>query len=469
MARISTLMIIVAVLVPGCQRSGGPNSTVCDVNNPVCADDLICNPTIDGGGLCAPPITISGTVVDLSGDQPIAGARVQALDANGAAVGAVAIAEEDGSFMLHVPALRDSAGQPRDSAVTLQAQAAGFQEFPTALRPALPIALENAVADGDSWRIDDTLSTIKLIDLKLPSETLGTISGQVTGKHTSGLLMVAESDSVSRTGFSDREGNYVIYNVPPGQYVVKGYASGIQMDETIVDVHAGAEVAGVDLVEVNRDLNRVSGSVQIVNATGGAVTSVILAVASTFNETSAKGTAPPGLRVADVSGAFTLADVPDGHYVVLAAFENDALVRDPDQSIGGTEIVRITVPDPDLGNDLMISEGFKVTGALSIVSPGADGLEQIGASQLVFVWEDDSSEDGYEIELFDAFGEQVWHDEIEGVSGSEHVSLTYTGPSLEHGMIYQFRVTSFRERNSGRAAISKTEDLRGAFEFVNIP
>jgi hypothetical protein len=32
-------------------------------------------------------------------------------------------------------------------------------------------------------------------------------------------------------------------------------------------------------------------------------------------------------------------------------------------------------------------------------------------------------------------------------------------------MVYQFRVTSFRERSGVTTAISKSEDLRGVFEF----
>lgn len=40
------------------------------------------------------------------------------------------------------------------------------------------------------------------------------------------------------------------------------------------------------------------------------------------------------------------------------------------------------------------------------------------------------------------------------------------GPALEAGTFYQFRVTSFRDRQSGRTNISTTEDLRGVFFFV---
>ena len=94
----------------------------------------------------------------------------------------------------------------------------------------------------------------------------------------------------------------------------------------------------------------VSGSVSIVNAPGGSMTSVVLVVASTFNEAMKRGEVPPGLRapkagVPSVSGAFAIDGVPDGNYVVLAAFENDSLVRDPDTSIGGTQIQRVQIGD----------------------------------------------------------------------------------------------------------------------------
>ena len=54
------------------------------------------------------------------------------------------------------------------------------------------------------------------------------------------------------------------------------------------------------------------------------------------------------------------------------------------------------------------------------------------------------------------------------MSGSETVQLVYAGPPLEVGMFYQFRVTSFRERNGPRTAISTTEGLRGVFYYLEI-
>jgi hypothetical protein len=152
--------------------------------------------------------------------------------------------------------------------------------------------------------------------------------------------------------------------------------------------------------------------------------------------------------------------------VLLAAFENDALVRDPDQSISGTQIVHLTVPDPEQGNDLTISNGFKITEALTIIGPGGDGPEEITTETPTLEWADDSSEDGYVVSIFDAFGNQVWSTELGPVSGSATITLTYAGPPLEIGMFYQFKATSFRERNNVRTAISTTEGLRGVFYYL---
>jgi hypothetical protein len=141
---------------------------------------------------------------------------------------------------------------------------------------------------------------------------------------------------------------------------------------------------------------------------------------------------------------------------VLAAFENDFLVRDPDEAIGGTAIVRISVA----GQNLTISEGFKVTGALDVVSPDK---EQVVSGTPDLVWVDDSGEDHYEIVVFDAFGTLIWEDlAIPGVSGSANVTVPYAGPPLTSGVLYQFRATAIKQ---GGTAIARTEDLRGTFLY----
>jgi hypothetical protein len=440
---------------------------MCDPDAPACAEGQVCELVADGDPQCATPVALRGVVVVLGDEAPVEGALVQAVDANGTAVGTTGISASDGTYSLVVPAVRDAEGSPVDGVYTLRVQAAEYQEFPTAIRPALPLDVASAEFQDGGWVIESALTTIGLIRIPGDTSGLGSISGTVQAELNAGALVVASDGGDAFTGFSDSQGDYVIFNVPPSSYTVQGYLAGVQLEAATASVEEGEDISGVDLLQSSRPLNTVSGNVQIVNAPGDAVTSVVLGVESTFDDVTGHGKVPPGLRVGSVSGAFSISDVPDGRYVVLAAFENDDLVRDPDQTIGGTEIVRIELPDPALGNDVDLPEGFKVTEALSVARPGADGPERVANSTPTLEWADDSSEEGYEIRVFDAFGNLVWEDEIGPTTGSSTVTHTYAGPALEAGMFYQFRVTSFRERSGARSAISATEDLKGVFFYLD--
>ncbi len=462
-----TIAILVLVTLNGCgpRRPGGGDDGTCDLNAPDCPEGLVCDAGLDGDARCAVPVRLRGTVQDIADDTPVAGALVQAVDVNGAVVGTSVETDGNGTFMLVVPALRDADGVPVEGSYTLRVQAASYQEFPTAIRPALPLDASTAVVGDEGWMIENALTTVKLIALPGDSASLGSISGIVQAQTIQSTLVVAEGGGAALTGFSDSEGRYVIFNVPAGSYTVRGYAAGLQFHPQTTSLQAGETQTGVDLAESDAQLSTVSGTVQIVNAPGGSVTSVVLAVESTFVEGPNRGKAPPGLRVGEVTGQFSFASVPDGRYVVLAAFENDGLVRDPDQTIGGTQIVRIEVPDPEMGNTVTLPEGFKVTGALAVTAPGADGPQEVLTTAPLLEWEDDSSEDGYELRVFDAFGAELWSDEIGSASGTATVTHTYGGPPLEAGMFYQFRATSFRDQGGARTAISSTEDLTGVFFY----
>jgi hypothetical protein len=257
-------------------------------------------------------------------------------------------------------------------------------------------------------------------------------------------------------GIAHTDGSYTVFNVPAGSVAVRGYKLGLQLAGATAGVAAGATTEGVDLALLGEATAVIDGKVEIVNPGDGSDTSVIFAVDETFVESAARGEAPPGLRVYPVTGAFSLAGVPDGNYVVLAAFENDFLVRDPDVAIGGTDLVRITVA----GSSFTMQESFKVTGALDVVSP--DNEEAVSGTP-TFVWNDDSGEDHYEVRLFDAYGNLVWEDlMVPGVSGDQTVEVVYGGPALESGLIYQFRASSIKQ---GGSTIAITEDLRGVFFY----
>jgi hypothetical protein len=459
-------MILVAVSMIGCGVNPTGNSGTCDPAAPNCPDGQACASFADGTSRCAAPILILGSVLNITDDSPIQGALVQAIDVNGAPVGSPAETDAEGAYSLTVPAARNEDGSPAEGIYTLRVQAQEYQQFPTAIRPALPLDASTAALNENAWVIENALTTVKLIPLPGDTSVLGSIAGIIQAENGGGILVVADGGSVALTGFSDVDGNYVIFNVPAGGYTVDGYAAGVQIDATSTSLATGEHKTGVDLAESSQPLSTVSGNVQIVNAPGGSQTSIVLAVESTFVEEAGRGDVPPGLRIGGIEGAFSINDVPDGRYVVLAAFENDNLVRDPDQTIGGTKTVRIQVPDPESGNTITLPEGFKVTEALAVVSPGADGPEQVDSATPVLEWADDSSEEGYEIKVFDAFGNLVWSDEIGPVSGSSTVQHAYAGPALESGMFYQFRATSFREKTGDRTAISTTEDLKGVFYYL---
>jgi hypothetical protein len=139
---------------------------------------------------------------------------------------------------------------------------------------------------------------------------------------------------------------------------------------------------------------------------------------------------------------------------VLAAFENDDLVRDPDTSIGGTVIQHITVAGPNVD-----VPGFKVTEALAVISPGANGAETVSGTP-TFQWVDDSSEDSYDVKVFDALGTLVWEaPSVIGPNGNAPATVAYAGPALVPGMYYQFRAISIKDG----VPISTTEDLKGVF------
>jgi hypothetical protein len=434
-----------------------------------CTTGQVCEEVVSGEPACFAPVVLRGRVFDTQTDDGIAGATVVALDVNGSARSSVVLSQRDGRYELALPARRNESGAPVEDAITLRVAASGYQEFPALPREALPIDL--TVTDLAAPVIMNAATDVGLISLPDTASGWAVIAGEIEHELAPGALVVAvQNDTAVSTAIADIEGAFTLFNVPPVETRVEAYRAGLAVTPETVRPAAGSRVANVTLSASTEGLARVSGSVNIVNAPGGLTTSVILVLESTLMESPGivRGVAPAGLRAAGVSGSFAIEGVPPGDYAVLAAFENDQLVRDPDESIAGTRVVHIQVT-ADSG-DLTVSESFKVTEALAIHSPGASALDLLapGAAP-VFTWADDSSEDGYELRVFDAFGELVYEAlDLPRVNGSATVTHTWREAELEPGMIYQFRVMSFREgrgATGGRAYISATEDLRGVFQI----
>ena len=219
-----------------------------------------------GGGSEERPVLIRGTVVDLADSTPIEGALVQAVDVNGASISTSAISGADGGFSLTVPATRDADGAPISGSYSLRVQAAGYLEFPTAIRPALPVDVTSAALQDDGWVVTSSLTTVGLVTLEGDTSSLGSISGTVHAGASTGVLIVAEGAGEAHVGYSDNEGRYTIFNVPAGTYTISAYASGLQVDPATATVGAAEAVTGVDLLASDAPLSTVSGHVQIVNA-----------------------------------------------------------------------------------------------------------------------------------------------------------------------------------------------------------
>jgi len=455
-----SLTLGTAIFAAGCSDDvdNNNNSKGCSVEAQTgCGVGLVCEEVEGKDPACFAPVSFKGKVMDAFDNKAIAGARIVARDANDAAVSPVAISAADGTYTLSVPAKRDAQGKPLAAKLTLRADASAYQTFPLAPRVALPIDVNTAT--GEPPVVQNASTDIALIPLG-DASGLGSIAGKVIvdpglDLNPAGALVVAGGS----TGVVDFKGNFVVFNVAAGSGVgVQAYAAGLQVEGAAVDVAAGKETAGVELRVKAEATAKVTGSVQIVNGNGFSVTSVVLALKDTFVPDAARGEVPKGLRVGNITGAYEFTGVPDGQYVVLAAFENDGLVRDPDISIGGTSILDVTIA----GGASVTIDGFKVTGSLSTESPGKDAIEEVMGTPS-FVWGDDSSEDHYEVRLFDAFGAKVWENlAVPGVSGDKTVSATYGGPALLPGMIYQFRATSIGKDG---VPISQTEDLRGVFVY----
>jgi hypothetical protein len=432
-----------------------------------CDDGLTCAPMEAGGNKCFPPVFLKGLVFDSANAGGIEGAHVIALDEVATAVSDVAITDVAGNYSLEVPVPRDAAGAPvKDRAFTLRAGAQGYQTFPGGLRTALPISTGEAKAVDKTWVIEAALTEIALIALPGGADGLARVSGTVkAGDASGGVLLVAEAGGAGISAISDKKGQYTIFNVPAGSYMVSGYAAGVQLVPKAAEV-AGVDLTGVDLALSADALGSISGKLSIVNGGDGTATSVVLVVESTFSDTFVRGEVPRGLRTPlsgppTVNGDFVIEGVPAGKYVVLAAFENDFLVRDPDMNIAGTQIVHTEMPTP--GTMTTLAESFKITGALEVFAPGAEQPELV-TDKPMLSWADDSSEDFYKVVVFDAYGNLAWEKtDVPSVSGGGMVTVPYEGP-LEKGMYYQFRATSWRDKGGGQSsAISATEDLRGVF------
>ena len=326
----STIVTSIAItsLAAATAACGGDDGKCDFTKNTGCDGAEICERVQDTEDtVCATPIVVSGRVFDLGTNAGVAGAHILGLDANSAAITPVAVSDATGKYELIIPVLRTAEGDPTAiPQITLRADATGYLTFPSGIRPALPVDTSAPQDKDGKLVIASSLTDIALLPVPAESPAAGTIRGKIAANATAATaLVVAEVGGKGFSAFADRDGAYAIFNVPAGDATVSAYARGYNYEHGTGAVGAGGTTE-VNLALSADPASTVSGSVQIVNGQQGDATSVILVVESTFNEMIVRGEAPPGFRAPGpglaptVTGAFSIAGVPAGRYVVLAAF-----------------------------------------------------------------------------------------------------------------------------------------------------
>jgi len=506
-------MATAAVVAAGCgSNSFTPIPTCLELG---CSDGRVCEPMVSRPAPgCFDPVFLAGRVYDLGSADPgsngVGGARVVGQDVDGAPVSPVAVSAADGSYTLGVtvPVLRNDDGSPASGSVTLRADAAGYQTFPTGLRTALPIALTSAAHADGRWTVQSGVTDVGLeaITGAPAGEIVGTLELPVGG----GALVVAVCAGTAYTALPGTDGTYEIYNVPDGICEVTAYAQGVNYTPVGgVTVEAGGvNPVTADLAQSPVPTATVHGSVQFVSSTYWELTSVLLVVDSTYDAVRVRGLAPPGLKASDVSkgGSWTITGIPDGHYHVLAAFETDYVVRDP-SDIGGAAVLEFQVVDGvpllmDGTTSAATLQGFKITGAVRLTAPLDDGtgacstaaaplalpadpggLPVGGCSTAsatpTFAWQSYSATDVYEVTVVDELGATAWQAQVAKSSGQVEVAYGATASPvsktlsaatpLAPGATYQVRIeaqTIDSQSGTVTSTLSTSEDLLGVFTYA---
>jgi hypothetical protein len=460
------IALFVIFLLIGC----GGGSKQCKLDDPsTCSSGEVCESIQNQDApACFFPVQLQGHVSDLSTAAAIGGATVSALDENGAPAALVAISATDGSYTLRIPSVRaDSTGKPVGRKVALRAAAKNYFNFPSGVRISLPIDTSAATQANASspYLISGGQADIGLISLPFALQGRSSVSGTVeVSPGQVGVLVVAETTDVPISAIADRNGGFTLFNVAPGSVHAQAYSRGTNYTAVDLNVQAGIDATGVQIRKSGLPTATLNGSVNLVAGAPGP-TSVVLLVESTFNATLVRGEVPPGLRAPDpgiapnVTNAWSIAGVPDGRYVVLAAFENDGDIRDPDPNIAGTQIQHIAVSGGAVVSGVQPS--FKVTSAVSMVSPGAGDAMDLTSSQPTFVWQAYPSAHTYDLTLFDPMGNIAWSKTGQLATGQNN-SATYNGAPLSSGQVYQWRAMA---RGNAGNPISTTEELRGIFKI----
>ena len=316
-----------------------------------------------------------------------------------------------------------------------------------------------------------------------PSSTTnaGWIEGKVVEGNTGiGGALVVAYDYASKVAFStisSQNGEFSIFNVTNGSYVVQAYLASYNSNTAPASVTANFATTGINITVEKTATATLSGNVRNLAVENKDVDIALIHPATKE--------AIPGLRTTTSNLSYTLTNIPNGVFLARATYNNDQRVMDPDR------IAKFGEPEVTVwgGTVNPSSLTFDVTGSVSLQTP-TNALTttvpvQVTSTRPNFQWTAYPSSSDYVIEVTDAStGQVVWggFDRVSDlpvkniVIPSNTTSLNYNSDGnasitdLIAGKIYRWRIfASKNDVNSptGWTLISASEDQTGLIKIAD--
>lgn len=421
---------------------------------------LIGCPGEDGGG--NDPIITTGTLIGVVTDSetgdPLEGVRIVIFNANtNSPVGSALTTDINGSYSQVL----------QQGTYLLKLSAQGYDDIPVKNISPLPVTVvrEQTV----TYSVEMTPSSVA---------NSGFISGNVRsdGNPVAGVLIVATDGVNGFSSVTDTNGDYAIFNVPTGDYAVKGWRAGFNSNEDNVTVVADTETPNVDLSLSDNASGTVDGQITFLSTQN-----IEVDVALTHPDTRET---IPGLTTFTTDFNYTINNVPDGTHLARATFANDDKVMDPDW------ILKFGEPFVTVASD-MVQRDFSVTGAVLLDAPTNPATNtqplEITTTTPTFTWQPFPSANDYVVEVINSNGTVIWGgfnqdftvrnviipssqvDTNNMVFADFNFDGNATEP-LEVGKIYRWRVFASKDDNQealGWKLISVSEDQMGIIKIVN--
>lgn len=350
---------------------------------------------------------------------------------------------------------------------TIMVAAQEYLPVPPARQNAVPFA----IIDGQTT--DQNVA----LDEHPDAATTGQISGYTLtpapdSSGVSGVLVVAKDDalSLSASAITGPDGDYVIYNVIPGNYTLEVYLAGYREASlpVTVDVIAADSYEADDIeIEVHENAD-LSGQITFLAVTNGIV-DITLIHPDTLDTI-------PGLSTLNNGTTYLLEAIPPGTYIAWASFRNDGYVMDPDH------IAKFGIPEV-IYTDVSVNQtlDFSVTGAITITDPTNAARpvipEVVNTDEPTFTWIPYPSAKEYIVEVFDSQGNTIWggfdaagvvqHPQIDFHQTS--VVFNFDGTAtilLQDGETYRWKIyADDDDALNVQTLLSSSEDQMGLFKY----